>query len=111
MAAAFEQIRDAWRAAGRAEPPHLSSSIWYALGADAEEQLRTYAYNYLKIFGEEIGRGAASMATCFGADALRQTLDNARAAGADEFILVPTTAKPDELARTADVLGVFDRWK
>ena len=79
MAAAFDLVRDAWRDAGRAEPPHLSSSIWYALGPDAEEQLHSYAYNYLKIFGEEIGRGAASMATCFGADALRQTLDNVRA--------------------------------
>ena len=64
---------DAWRDAGRAEPPHLSSSIWYALGPDAEEQLHSYAYDYLKIFGDEIGQGAASMATCFGADALRQT--------------------------------------
>ncbi len=111
MAAAFELVRDAWRDAGRAEAPHLSSSIWYALGPDAEEQLHTYAYNYLKIFGDEIGRGAASMATCFGADALRQTLDHARAAGADEFLLVPTTADPDELARTVDVLGDFDTWR
>jgi alkanesulfonate monooxygenase SsuD/methylene tetrahydromethanopterin reductase-like flavin-dependent oxidoreductase (luciferase family) len=111
MAAAFAQIRDAWRDAGRADPPHLSSSIWYALGADAEEQLRSYAYDYLKIFGDEIGKGAASMATCFGADALRQTIENARAAGADEFLLVPTTRDPDELARTVHVLGDFDSWK
>jgi len=111
MATAFALVRDAWGDAGRAEPPHLSSSIWYALGADAEEQLHSYAYNYLKIFGDEIGRGAASMATCFGADALRQTLDNARAAGADEFLLVPTTADPDELVRTVDALGDFDHWK
>jgi alkanesulfonate monooxygenase SsuD/methylene tetrahydromethanopterin reductase-like flavin-dependent oxidoreductase (luciferase family) len=111
MTAAFDLVRDAWRDAGRAKPPHLSSSIWYALGPDAEEQLHSYAYNYLKIFGDEIGRGAASMATCFGADALRRTLDHARAAGADEFLLVPTTADPDELARTVDALGDFDNWK
>ena len=81
-------------------PPHVSSSIWYALGPDAEDQLHPYAYDYLKIFGEEIGNGAASMATCFGADALRQAVTNVRDAGADEFFLVPTTADPAELART-----------
>jgi alkanesulfonate monooxygenase SsuD/methylene tetrahydromethanopterin reductase-like flavin-dependent oxidoreductase (luciferase family) len=110
MAAAFAQIRDAWRDAGRAEAPHLSSSIWYALGDDAEARLRGYAYDYLKIFGDDIGRGAASMATCFGADALRRTVVNAREAGADEFFLVPTTADPDELTRTLDVLSDVDCW-
>ena len=111
MAAAFTQIREAWSDAGRADPPHVSSSIWYALGPDAEHQLRSYAYDYLKIFGDAIGEGAASMATCFGADALRQAVTNARDAGADEYFLVPTTADPDELARTVDVLGDFDKWK
>jgi hypothetical protein len=48
------------------------------------------------------------MATCFGADALRQTLDNARSRR-DEFPR-PTTADPDELARTEDVLGDFQSW-
>ena len=65
---------------------------------------------------EDLRRGDRHVARrrwprCFGADALRQTLDNARAAGADEFLLVPTTADPDELARTVDVLGDFDTWK
>ena len=110
MAAAFAQIHAAWRDAGRPDPPHVSSSIWYALGDDAEARLRRYAYDYLKIFGDEIGRGAASMATCFGADALRRTVANARDAGADEFFLVPTTADPDELTRTLDVLADVDCW-
>jgi alkanesulfonate monooxygenase SsuD/methylene tetrahydromethanopterin reductase-like flavin-dependent oxidoreductase (luciferase family) len=111
MATAFEQIRTAWRDAGRAEPPHLSSSIWYALGGDAEQQLRGYAFDYLRIFGDAIGEGAASMASCFGADALRRSVDNARDAGADEFFLVPTSADPAELDRTRDVLGDFGNWE
>jgi alkanesulfonate monooxygenase SsuD/methylene tetrahydromethanopterin reductase-like flavin-dependent oxidoreductase (luciferase family) len=105
MAAAFDLIRGAWRDAGREEPPHLSSSIWYALGDDAESQLRSYAFDYLEIFGGEIAKGAASMATCFGADALRSAVSNARDAGADEFFLVPTTSDPAELQRTVAVLG------
>jgi alkanesulfonate monooxygenase SsuD/methylene tetrahydromethanopterin reductase-like flavin-dependent oxidoreductase (luciferase family) len=111
MASAFEQIRIAWRDAGRADPPHLSSSIWYALGDDPERQLRGYAFEYLRIFGDAIGEGAASMVSCFGADALRRAVDNARDAGADEFFLVPTSADPAELDRTRDALGDFGNWR
>jgi alkanesulfonate monooxygenase SsuD/methylene tetrahydromethanopterin reductase-like flavin-dependent oxidoreductase (luciferase family) len=103
---AFDMIRSAWTDAGRTDTPHLSSSIWYALGPDAEQRLRDYAYRYMRIFGEEIGQWAAQSVACFTPDALRAAVDNCRAAGADEFFLVPTTADPDELSRTRDALGI-----
>jgi hypothetical protein len=106
MAAAFTQIRDAWTAAGRTDAPHLSSSIWYAVGDDAEARLREYSRSYMNIMGDGVGDWAASAVTCFTADALRRAVDNARDAGADEFFLVPTTSDPDELARTRDALGI-----
>jgi alkanesulfonate monooxygenase SsuD/methylene tetrahydromethanopterin reductase-like flavin-dependent oxidoreductase (luciferase family) len=106
MTRSFVQIRDAWDAAGRTEEPHLSSSIWYALGDDAEERLRDYAYTYMKIMGDDVGKWAASAVTCFTPEALRAAVDHAHEAGADEFFLVPTTSDPDELARTRDALGV-----
>jgi alkanesulfonate monooxygenase SsuD/methylene tetrahydromethanopterin reductase-like flavin-dependent oxidoreductase (luciferase family) len=106
MAAAFTQIRDAWDAAGRSDAPHLSSSIWYALGADAEARLRKYAYEYMRVMGEEIGQWASTAVTACTPDALRRAVDNAREAGADEYFLVPTTADPAELARTRDALGI-----
>ena len=68
---AFDAIDAAWRAAGRNDAPHLSTSIWYALGPDAETQLRQYAYDYLKIFGEEAGQYGAQSVACFTPDALR----------------------------------------
>ncbi len=102
MATAFAQIRDAWDAAGRTHAPHLSSSIWYALGDDAEAQLRGYAHTYMDNLG--MGEWAAGAVTCFTPDTLRRAVDNARDAGADEFFLVPTTSDPDELARTLDAL-------
>ena len=101
---AFDMIRAAWRDAGREDAPHLSSSVWYALGPGAEDRLRAYAYEYMKIFGEEVGRWAAQQAACFTPDALRRAVDNVRDAGADEFFLVPTTADPAELDRTLDAL-------
>ena len=103
---AFDGILAAWRVAGRDDAPHLSTSIWYALGADAETRLRQYAYDYLKIFGEEAGQYGAQGVACFTPDALRQAVDNVRAAGADELFLVPTTADPAELDRTRDALGI-----
>jgi alkanesulfonate monooxygenase SsuD/methylene tetrahydromethanopterin reductase-like flavin-dependent oxidoreductase (luciferase family) len=104
--AAFDLIEAAWRAAGRDDEPHLSTSIWYALGDDAETRLRTYAYDYLKIFGEAAGQYGAQSVACFTPDALRRAVDNIATAGADELFLVPTTTDPDELARTRDALGI-----
>jgi alkanesulfonate monooxygenase SsuD/methylene tetrahydromethanopterin reductase-like flavin-dependent oxidoreductase (luciferase family) len=105
MARAFDQIRDAWRDAERADPPHLSSSVWYALGPGADERLRGYAYSYLKVFGDDIARWSADNVACSTPDALRRAVENAREAGADEFFLVPTTSDPAELDRTRDALS------
>jgi alkanesulfonate monooxygenase SsuD/methylene tetrahydromethanopterin reductase-like flavin-dependent oxidoreductase (luciferase family) len=104
MRDAFTMIEDAWRDAGRSEPPHRSSSIWYALGDGAEERLRGYARRYLQIFGDDVAGWAAGAVTCFTPDALRDAVDAAAAAGADEFFLVPTTADPRELDRTVAAL-------
>lgn len=104
MAAAFDQIRGAWDDAGRTDAPHLSSSIWYALGDGAEARLREYARSYMQVLGDGAARWAATSVACFTPDALRRAVDNARDAGADELFLVPTTADPDELARTCELL-------
>ena len=106
MASAFSSVRDAWRDAGRAEPPHLSSSIWYALGPDADDRLRAYAYDYMKVFGDDIAKWSADNVACTTPESLRTAIDNAREAGADEYFLVPTTADPAELDRTRDALGI-----
>ncbi len=106
MARSFAQIRESWDAAGRTEAPHLSSSIWYALGDGAEARLKDYAYNYMKVMGDGVGDWAAAAVTCCTPDALREAVAHARDAGADEFFLVPTTSDPGELARTRDALDV-----
>jgi alkanesulfonate monooxygenase SsuD/methylene tetrahydromethanopterin reductase-like flavin-dependent oxidoreductase (luciferase family) len=104
--AAFDVIEAAWRAAGRDDPPHLSTSLWYALGPDAEDRLRRYAYDYLAVFGEAAANSGAKGVTCYSPAALRRAVEGIRAAGADELFLVPTTADPVELDRTRDALGL-----
>jgi alkanesulfonate monooxygenase SsuD/methylene tetrahydromethanopterin reductase-like flavin-dependent oxidoreductase (luciferase family) len=105
MAGAFTAVRAAWKDAGRDAAPHLSSSIWFTLGDGAEDRLRSYAFDYMKIFGDAVGEWAASAVTCFTAAALKRAVDNARDAGADEFFLVPASTDPRELDRARDALG------
>jgi alkanesulfonate monooxygenase SsuD/methylene tetrahydromethanopterin reductase-like flavin-dependent oxidoreductase (luciferase family) len=106
FSATRERIRDAWRAAGRTTEPHVSASLWYALGPDAEERLREYVYRYLKIFDDGFARQAAATTNSHTAQALQQAVKDAADAGCDEFFLVPTTADPAELDRTRDAVGV-----
>jgi len=103
--AAFARIREAWRAAGRADPPHVSASLWYALGDGARNRLQSYAFDYLRIFGDDMARTLAERAATNSAKALRDAVAALQDAGCDELFLVPTTADPAELDRTRDALG------
>jgi alkanesulfonate monooxygenase SsuD/methylene tetrahydromethanopterin reductase-like flavin-dependent oxidoreductase (luciferase family) len=105
LAAQRQKVIDAWKAAGRDEAPHFSSSLWYALGPGAKEQLAGYIYDYMKIFDAGFARDLAASAAVDSPAALRDALAAASDAGCDEFFLVPTTADPDELDRTREALG------
>ena len=60
--AAFTRIHEAWQAAGRTDPPHVSASLWYALGDGAADRLRSYAFDYLRIFGDGMAAALADSA-------------------------------------------------
>ena len=104
--AAFTRIREAWAAEGRTDAPHISASLWYALGDGAQERLYDYGYSYMKIFGEEVGTMMASMLTTFTPESLTTAVATLESLGCDELFLVPTTADVTELARTRDALGI-----
>lgn len=101
-----QKIVDAWKEAGRDQPPHFSSSLWYALGPGAKDRLAAYIFDYMRIFDEGYARQLAQSAPVHTPAALREAVDAAREAGCDEFFLVPTTAEPAELDRTRDALGI-----
>jgi alkanesulfonate monooxygenase SsuD/methylene tetrahydromethanopterin reductase-like flavin-dependent oxidoreductase (luciferase family) len=105
LASTLERIRTAWKDAGRAEPPHVSTALWYALGPDAERRLQGYVRDYMKIFGEEVADLTAAAAVTHSPDELRRAVAVAEEAGCDEMFLVPTTADPTELDRTREALG------
>jgi alkanesulfonate monooxygenase SsuD/methylene tetrahydromethanopterin reductase-like flavin-dependent oxidoreductase (luciferase family) len=106
LAAQRQKVVDAWTETGRRDPPHFSSSLWYALGPDSQQQLSRYVYDYLKIFDESYAEKVASTAPVRSRAALREAMAAAEVAGCDEFSLVPTTSDPGLLARTQDALGI-----
>ena len=105
LAGAVERIRQAWQAAGRKDRPHVSTSLWYALGNDSESRLRGYVFDYMRIFGDEIAKLMADAAVTHEPGVLRDAMAAAEDAGCDEMFLVPTTTDAAELDRTRDALG------
>lgn len=103
---AFGRIRAAWTDAGRSDPPHISASLWYALGDGAEERLAGYCFDYMRIFDEGLARSMADAMTCHTPEALRAAVDTCAQMGCDELFLVPTTTDVTELDRTRDALGI-----
>lgn len=103
---AFERIRLAWRDAGRSEAPHISASLWYALGEGAESRLRDYGYSYMRIFGDEVATMMSLMLSTSTPEALRRAVETLEGLGCDELFLVPTTTDVTELDRTRDALGI-----
>jgi alkanesulfonate monooxygenase SsuD/methylene tetrahydromethanopterin reductase-like flavin-dependent oxidoreductase (luciferase family) len=102
---ALEAVLDAWRVAGRQSAPHLSTSLWFALGDGAEAALREYVRDYLAVFGPEIGAMAADAQRGFDPGVLRDAVAAAAAAGCDELFLVPTGTDIGLVDRVVQALG------
>lgn len=106
MAAAVEAAQWAWTEAGRPDRPKVVSGCFYALGGeDPRGTLSGFTYDYLEIFGRGFARALADDAPVWNPDRLLQALDDAEAAGVDEFILVPGTVDPACLDATVALLA------
>lgn len=106
---AFDGARAAWRAAGRSEPPRLVTGCWFALGRSGRahpsgrEQMNEYLGRYLGFLGSAAA-DLIPLVPTVSAPALRDAVQRARDAGADEIVLAPTTIDPDEIRRVEDLL-------
>ncbi len=105
IATGFERARGAWKEAGRERPPRLTTSFWFALGPRPREQLDTYLARYLAFMGAGVAGKLAPQVRVTSPQALREALRAVADVGADEVMLVPTTADPDEVHRVADCIG------
>jgi alkanesulfonate monooxygenase SsuD/methylene tetrahydromethanopterin reductase-like flavin-dependent oxidoreductase (luciferase family) len=101
----FNNARAAWQEAGRKDKPYLMGSFWYSLSPNAKEDLQNYTYDYMKYIDEGFARDFAQSMTRHTPDAIREGIENLRAAGADEVLLVPATAHYNEIDGIVDLLG------
>lgn len=101
----FNTAREAWQASGRADKPYLIGSFWYSLSPHAKDDLQAYVYDYMKFADDGFARSFAQSMTRYTPDAIREGIENLRAAGADEVLLVPATAHANEIDGIVDLLG------
>ena len=100
----FEAARRAWQERGR-PAPWLGTGFWYALGPDARAQLDDYLERYLNFMAPVARENVRRICVVTSPQALRDAVQQARDAGADDVLLVPTTSDPDDVDRVADVLS------
>ena len=101
----FDMAKDAWKVEGRTDKPYLMGSFWYSLAPNAETELKSYVHGYIKYMGDDIANYMAGSMTRHTPDAILEAIENVRAAGADELLLVPATAHYDEVDRLAELVG------
>jgi alkanesulfonate monooxygenase SsuD/methylene tetrahydromethanopterin reductase-like flavin-dependent oxidoreductase (luciferase family) len=101
----FDLAEQAWRDAGRSEPPRRVGGFWYSLAPDAETKLQTYVYEYLKYFGDGPANTIARTMKCHDEQAVAESIRAAEAIGCDELMLVPASADIAEIDRAAKLVG------
>jgi len=100
----FALADGAWTEAGRDSKPYRMGGFWFTLTDGGQQKLYDYVYNYLLIAGEDIAKWMAGTVTRSNADAVKEALDNAEAAGCEEAMLSPITAELAEIDRLVDII-------
>ena len=101
----FAMADAAWERAGRAQTPYRMGGFWYTLADNGQQKLYDYVYEYLAIAGADIATMMAQSVHRSSADAVREALDNAEAAGCEELFVVPATAELSEIDRLNEILA------
>ncbi len=98
--------RDAWLAQNRDSGPRLITSFWYAVGEQADAQLKKHLRHYLNWFPQDLTEAMIPSAGFAGtAQQFKDLLKQVEDTGCDELILAPTTADEDEVNRIADLIA------
>jgi alkanesulfonate monooxygenase SsuD/methylene tetrahydromethanopterin reductase-like flavin-dependent oxidoreductase (luciferase family) len=101
----FEQVRSAWREAGR-PAPRLTTAFWFALGDGARAQIERHLRHYFNWIEPAALEAMLPVTGFAGSDAelvrvLRQLAD----LGTDEVQLISTSDDIAQVARVADLIG------
>ena len=95
---------EAWQSVGRTVKPRHITGSFVALGKNAPETLRAFAYEYLEVFSPEFATQLSDSMTLCAPDALANALMSFRDAGIDEFIVVPATSDASMASDVADIV-------
>ena len=101
----FAMADDAWDRAGRDSKPYRLGGFWYTLTDNGQQKLYDYVYEYLDIAGHEIATMMAESVHRSTPEAVKEALDNAEAAGAEEVFMVPATAEIAEIERLCEIIA------
>jgi len=100
----FDAARRAWKE--RDKPaPWLGTGFWYALGPSARQQLDDYLERYLNFMAPAARQNVKQICIATTPEALKTAVQQAKDAGADDVLLVPTTSDADDVHRVADILA------
>jgi alkanesulfonate monooxygenase SsuD/methylene tetrahydromethanopterin reductase-like flavin-dependent oxidoreductase (luciferase family) len=102
LAEPLDQLRTAWREAGRDGEPRVLALFYFVLGPDADAAARASLggyYAYLGEYADMIVEGAAKDAAT-----LREYLAGFEQAGADEVICFPASADPVQVDLLAEAI-------
>jgi alkanesulfonate monooxygenase SsuD/methylene tetrahydromethanopterin reductase-like flavin-dependent oxidoreductase (luciferase family) len=100
-----EEVRAAWREAGREGEPRLTALAYFALGPTAAEDAAHDLEHYYAWLGEDIASAIAGSAAT-DEDTVRAYANGFEEAGCDELALFPTSTDPRQVDLLADALGL-----
>lgn len=101
----FDQVRTAWREAGR-PAPRLTTAFWFALGDGARAQVTRHLRHYFNWIEPAALEAMLPYTGFSGSDAdLKRVLRQFADLGTDEVQLIPTSDDLTQLARVAEIIG------
>lgn len=101
----FDQVRQAWREAGR-PAPRLTTAFWFALGDGARDQVTRHLRHYFNWIEPAALEAMVPYTGFAGSDAdLKRVLGQFAELGTDEVQLIPTSDDPAQLDRVAQLIG------
>ncbi|MGV9779067.1 LLM class flavin-dependent oxidoreductase [Streptosporangium sp. NPDC003464] len=99
------QIRQAWKAAGRAGSPRLVASVMYALGPDAEAAISDAIGSYYAFAGDEYAQYGISIAYTE-PEQITAAIAAFDQIGCDELIFMGNHPDPAQVDLLAEVIGL-----
>jgi alkanesulfonate monooxygenase SsuD/methylene tetrahydromethanopterin reductase-like flavin-dependent oxidoreductase (luciferase family) len=109
----IEEIKDSFNRVQKAfkeknKSPRLVTSFWFGLGKSARSDIQIHLERYLSWMGDDLARDLAKTAGFSGSQSdLNDFLLLAKAAGATDVILVPTSKNIEQLVLAEEVIAGF----